>query len=547
MRESLSSFSDFVDTQPNVILALGPQTDSNRSSPNSSIISSASNAVPEKTKWSCHKDILKSTSNYFDSIFKNQFQETEASIIFLPRGIFSSPVLDDVLYFMYTKSIQTQEDDNDNITTTTTEDRNVEVLDHLQSIYMAADYLGMDQLRSAVHQSIIKLTHGLVCYCHSCTLLIPQLLAFTGPNQQNDPLLNALTLSILKLLVSDPEKTLPTYWCSPSLACLFAQSLEMETLHSYLQDRLLEHVNRNNAIETLHGCFLAKDRVLLNDWSPLVHTHKRMQQAGSKLLADHFDFYCTKYPKLLSCVDGITYSFAFLDYLLSSILADHMNEMNACLLYKGIVRNLMCRDIVQRTPEVKSILKKAKSKTIRYIASHLAAMKELDTIDRVIAEQLALDLVVPLNTLLVDDDSKRINKPGNNMKHQQHSHSSFALEKKRAVPPTTPWNVKLRTRLCTMVFGQAALRFKVGQRVKLLNRPVLTLGTILYVGKLSSDGEGEKPVTTKKSLLSVNHDYLGVELDRSVGSNDGSLDGRRYFTTLPNKGLFVKPNEVTLA
>lgn len=126
-----------------------------------------------------------------------------------------------------------------------------------------------------------------------------------------------------------------------------------------------------------------------------------------------------------------------------------------------------------------------------------------------------IDLVVPLNTLLVDDDSKRINKPGNNMKHQQHSHSSFALEKKRAVPPTTPWNVKLRTRLCTMVFGQAALRFKVGQRVKLLNRPVLTLGTILYVGKLSSDGEGEKPVTTKKSLLSVNHDYLGVELDRS--------------------------------
>ncbi|CAO3627507.1 unnamed protein product [Mucor hiemalis] len=440
---------------------------------------------------------------------------------------------------MYTKSIQTLDNDD----TIATEDRNIEVLEQLQSIYMAADYLGMDQLRSAAHQSIIKLTHGLVCYCHSCTLLIPQLLAFAGPNQQNDPLLNALTLSILKLLVSDPEKTLPTYWCSPSLTCLFAQSLEMETLHSYLQDRLLEHVNRNNAIETLHGCFLA-DRVLANDWSPLVHTHKRIQHAGSKLLADHFDFYCTKYPKLLSCVDGITYSFEFLDYLLSSILADHMNDMNACLLYKGIVRNLMCRDIVQRTPEVKSILKKAKSKTIRYIASHLTAMKELDTIDRVVAEQLALDLVVPLNTLL-DDDSKR-NKPGNNMKQQSSYHSSSAAEKKRAAS-LTPWNIKLRTRLCTMVFGQAALHFKVGQRVKLLNRPVLTLGTILYVGKLSSDQEGEKPVTTKKTLLSVNHDYLGVELDRSVGSNDGSLDGRRYFTTLPNKGLFVKPNEVTLA
>jgi dynactin complex subunit len=32
-----------------------------------------------------------------------------------------------------------------------------------------------------------------------------------------------------------------------------------------------------------------------------------------------------------------------------------------------------------------------------------------------------------------------------------------------------------------------------------------------------------------------------------VGSNDGSLDGKRYFTTTPNRGVFVKPTEVTLA
>lgn len=377
-----SSFSDFFNTQPNVILALGPQTDSNNSSPNSSIITT--HAVPEKTKWSCHKDILKSSSNYFDTIFNHQFQEADASIVFLPRGIFSSSVLDDVLYFMYTKSI----DVTSNITKGDQDDQNLEILEQLQSMYMAADYLGMDDLCSAIYQNIIKLTHGLVCYCHNCTLLIPQLLAFTGPNQQKDPRLNALTHSILKLLINDPEKTLPTYWSSQALGYLLSQSTEMESLHGYLQDRLLEHVNKNNAIETLHGCFLA-DRVLLDDWSPLVHTQKRIQQVGSKLLADHFDFYCTKYPKLLSCVDGITYSFEFLDYLLSSILSDHMNEMNACLLYKGIVRNLMCRDNVQRTPDVKVILQKAKSKTIRYIASHLTVMKELNTIDKSIAEQLA--------------------------------------------------------------------------------------------------------------------------------------------------------------
>lgn len=50
-----------------------------------------------------------------------------------------------------------------------------------------------------------------------------------------------------------------------------------------------------------------------------------------------------------------------------------------------------------------------------------------------------------------------------------------------------------------MVFGQAALHFKVGQRVQILNKPVLTMGTILYVGKVEN-----RP----------GH-FLGVELDRS--------------------------------
>jgi hypothetical protein len=417
-----NSFSDLVGTQPpNVILALAPADIQQRqqqalpSSPSTSISSSPTNssiittnsAVPEKTRWSCHKDILKSSSNYFDAIFNNQFQEAEASIVFLPRGIFSSSVLDDVLYFMYTKSIQPQ------TTATKDDDRNLEVLEQLQSIYMAADYLGMDSLCSTIHQKIIQLTHGLVCYCHSCTLLIPHLLSFTGPNQQNDPRLSKLTQLILKLLISDPEKTLPTFWCSPTMACLLTTGAEMESLHIYLQERLLEQVNKNNAIETVHGCFLAevllkeKDQVQQQQeeeqddwWSPLVCTHKRIQQAGSKLLADHFDFYCTKYPKLLSCVDGITYSFEFLDYLLSSVLNDHMNEMNACYLYKGIVRSLIIRDIVQQRSLVKQILQNAKNKTIRYIATHLIVMKELETIDKTVIEQLAQGkvLVVKQNT-----------------------------------------------------------------------------------------------------------------------------------------------------
>lgn len=378
------------DSTHNVILALS----ANQGSPaNSSPTTPDSSIVPEKTHWACHKDILKSASNYFDAVFNSQFQEAEASVVLLPRGIFSASVLDDILYYMYNKSIHEDDEEYDEILS---DDRNLERLEQLESVYLAADYLSMEDLCLTIKDHVMQLTHGLVCYCHSCTSLIPQLLSFTGPNQQNDPRLCELTHAILKLLIQDPEKTLPTYWSSESMAWLLT---ETESLHGYLEARLYEHVNKNNAIETLHGCFLSSksraypidldnDEKKADHWSLLLCTQKKMRQAGSKLLADHFDFYCTKYPKLLSCVDGITYSLEFLDYLLTCML-NEMNDYNAISLYKGIVRNLMCRDSVQRTPPVRKILQSAKSKTIRYIATHLTAIKELDTIDKNVTEQLA--------------------------------------------------------------------------------------------------------------------------------------------------------------
>lgn len=36
----------------------------------------------------------------------------------------------------------------------------------------------------------------------------------------------------------------------------------------------------------------------------------------------------------------------------------------------------------------------------------------------------------------------------------------------------------------------------------------------------------------------------GVELDEPVGLNDGSRDGKRYFTAAPNRGVFVPPDKV---
>lgn len=108
----------------------------------------------------------------------------------------------------------------------------------------------------------------------------------------------------------------------------------------------------------------------------------------------------------------------------------------------------------------------------------------------------SIDLVVPMHTILADDDSKTIaSSKSNNTHSQQKKH--VAQHSSNNKP--TKWEKRLRSRLCTMVFGQPALHFKIGQRVKLTNRPVDTFGTIAFVGKLDNHKE----------------QFLGIELDRS--------------------------------
>jgi dynactin complex subunit len=56
-------------------------------------------------------------------------------------------------------------------------------------------------------------------------------------------------------------------------------------------------------------------------------------------------------------------------------------------------------------------------------------------------------------------------------------------------------------------------------------------GSIKYVGK------------TKFAKKNV---WLGLELDKPTGKNDGSVKGVRYFNTKPSHGLFVGVDEFVL-
>ncbi|KAI9478537.1 MAG: hypothetical protein EXX96DRAFT_525142 [Benjaminiella poitrasii] len=65
---------------------------------------------------------------------------------------------------------------------------------------------------------------------------------------------------------------------------------------------------------------------------------------------------------------------------------------------------------------------------------------------------------------------------------------------------------------------------QIGYKVELLRRPLPTLGTIKYIG----DVEFARGI------------WVGVELESRLGNSDGSVEGKRYFKTFPQRGVFVK-------
>ena len=89
----------------------------------------------------------------------------------------------------------------------------------------------------------------------------------------------------------------------------------------------------------------------------------------------------------------------------------------------------------------------------------------------------------------------------------QASKASVTPENNTSSPPEVPDNISIGARVL------------VGSKVE---------GTVQYIGKTEF----------AKGL------WIGVELDYQKGINDGSVDGRRYFTCSPKYGVFAPPSKV---
>lgn len=67
---------------------------------------------------------------------------------------------------------------------------------------------------------------------------------------------------------------------------------------------------------------------------------------------------------------------------------------------------------------------------------------------------------------------------------------------------------------------------KVGSRVEVIGKGYR--GTVAYVG----------------ATLFATGKWVGVILDEAKGKNDGSVQGRKYFTCEENHGIFVRQSQV---
>ncbi|KAI8065638.1 hypothetical protein BC940DRAFT_303896 [Gongronella butleri] len=373
-----------------------------------------------------------------------------------------------------------------------------------------------------------------------------------------------------------------------------------------LSRRLCQRVNKTNAIESLHGCFIATQLLATHDplvaWSRTLHAAVTSVQAKATIfITRYFEYYCTQYPALLSCVDGITYSFEFLEYMLMHMLEDQMDLDNCGLLYQGIVRDLICRHSVQYHDQVRHVLSVAKQIIVQYMSTRidrLFFLGSLDVLDTRILKSLSIDLDVPAKQLvraldrhpgLEPPSLKHILFPSPKITYRRTANASslamrrtLSLQSGASLPTsyvsvTSNHSVSLASRFkqwcqsstsvtlsvvptSSSLFSWTSVSLKsakkkktslwhtlslvskkvqpghhqkstllvVGKRVQLLRRPVLTVGTVKYMG----------PVCFATGL------WVGVELDRRVGKNDGSVDGQRYFTTSPNRGVFVRSDDV---
>ncbi|CAH8856240.1 unnamed protein product [Trichobilharzia szidati] len=83
----------------------------------------------------------------------------------------------------------------------------------------------------------------------------------------------------------------------------------------------------------------------------------------------------------------------------------------------------------------------------------------------------------------------------------------------------------------------AEAKLRVGCRVEVTGKDVF--GTVAFVGATQFS-----PGKKSSVLITDLGKWVGVILDEPKGKNNGTVQGKRYFTCEENFGIFVRPSQV---
>ncbi|CAO3671130.1 unnamed protein product [Rhizopus stolonifer] len=439
-----------------------------------------------KKQWTCHKRLLIRHSTYFSYLLSHHFIESQAPKIYLPLTIVSNHALDLVLFYLETDQIQYQ------------------TIRDLCDIYCTADYLGIHILLCKALLLLEKEMHHFNCHCSSCKTRLPHLVHFCKERPADDESIQRISNHLQTLITQDPDRSL-NLWCQRAM---------IPHWKAQYQPMLLSQVNKTNAIEVHHATYLALDYFITHDpllvWSQPLHGLVRsLQSSATGFLADHFDFYCCEYPTLLSCIDGVIYSPDYLEYLLTDVLAYELNPKNIGTFYLGITL-LLKRSM---SPQVKSILNVAKKSILLYTSQYIKSIRQhkgLEKLEISVLKILARELDICSMHLVNDTEGQQ--QTVRRLKRYIKKNTYFCSIRQctSLLKRATTWNND--TGQMNFFFSSPMPRksLKKAKMIVFGDRVVLQrclTGSVLFIGR----------VHFSKGI------WIGVELDKRVGQNDGRV------------------------
>lgn len=365
------------------------------SPPDTDRTSTAATNVPPS--FPAHRFILASQSPYFYAMFCGDFREASTSTVHLPADLFNPISTQVIINYFYTGKVTVplyspKANPSKNAQHRLTQKKYT--LRVLQQVFAAADYLGhFDTICLAAVNEMEACCHRFKCHCSDCAVLLPSMLWFADKNADTVPTMRS---KLISLYGEDPIHNIAPLWSqkpfavlvgslwtpSSSSEALVLSEHDEKTLVSEIASLVFESITKYNAIHVLHSLHLCLSQIRsanpVPTWStPVLDLLNPIIHHTVDMVSQNFDFYCTEYPILLSCIDGIGHGFSvdFLEFLLNRILNGGIQDDNAGILYQGIVRDLVGRQQVVKNVAVDGVLVEARQKCVQYLGRRWPQVK----------------------------------------------------------------------------------------------------------------------------------------------------------------------------